>query len=178
MRLSFLEDLAQDVEDAAIEGFVDRFQLGEQAVINLALAGFLGDEVPEMADLLLADAVDAAEALFQAVRVPRQVVVHHQIGVLEVHAFTRGISGQQDADFRIGAEHFLAFAPFVAMHAAVDGGDGVGGAKHAADPPFQIVQGVLVLGEEDHLALTPVGIAHVGIVLEDLGKLVPFAVHA
>ena len=66
-----LEDLAKDVEYAAIEGFVDRFQLGEQAVIDLALAGFLGDEVPEMADLLLADAVDAPEALFEAVRIPR-----------------------------------------------------------------------------------------------------------
>jgi hypothetical protein len=32
-----------------------------------------------MADLRLADAVDAAEALLEPVRVPREVVVHHQV---------------------------------------------------------------------------------------------------
>ena len=52
----------------------------EQAEIYVAFAGFLGDEVPEVADLLLADTVDAAEALFEAVGVPRQIVVHHQVG--------------------------------------------------------------------------------------------------
>ena len=102
-----LEDLAEDVEDAAFEGLALDFELFEQAVIDIALAGFLGDEVPEVADLLLADAVDAAEALFEAVRVPRQVVVDHQVGVLEVHAFTGGIGGDQDADFGVGAEQRL-----------------------------------------------------------------------
>ena len=76
-------------------------------MIDIALAGFLGDEVPEMADLRLADAVDAAEALFEAVRIPRQVVVDHQVGVLEVHAFAGGIGGDQDADVGVGAEQRL-----------------------------------------------------------------------
>ena len=40
----------------------------EQAKIHVALAGFLGDEIPEVADLLLADTVDAPEALLKAVR--------------------------------------------------------------------------------------------------------------
>ena len=38
-----------------------------------------------MADLRLADAVDAAEALFQPVRVPGQVVVDHQVGALQMN---------------------------------------------------------------------------------------------
>ena len=63
-----LEDFAEDVEDAALEGLALDFQLLEQAVIDIALAGFLGDKVPEVADLGLADAVDAAEALFEPVR--------------------------------------------------------------------------------------------------------------
>ncbi len=65
------------------------FELLEQAVVDLAFAGVLGDEVPEVADLGLADAVDPAEALFQAVRVPGQVVVDHQVGALEVDALRR-----------------------------------------------------------------------------------------
>ena len=36
------------------------------------------------------------EALFEAVRIPRQIVVHHQIGVLQVHALARGIGGKVD----------------------------------------------------------------------------------
>ncbi len=109
------------------------FELLEQAVIDLALAGLLGDEVPEMADLRLADAVDAPEALFEAVGVPRQVVVDHEVGVLEVHAFAGGVGGDQHADFGVGAEQRLALAAFVAVRAAVDGDDGVGRAEHAGD---------------------------------------------
>ena len=47
-----LEDLAEDVEDPALEGLALDLELFEQAVIDVALAGFFGDEVPEMADLL------------------------------------------------------------------------------------------------------------------------------
>ena len=77
--------------------------------------------------------MDAAEALFEAVRIPRQVVVDHQVGVLEVHAFAGGIGGDQHADFGVGAEERLNAAALVAVRAAVDGDDGVGVAEHAGD---------------------------------------------
>ena len=64
-------------------------QLLQERAVDVALAGLLGDEVPEVADLGLADAVDAPEALLDAVRVPRQVVVHHQVGALQVDPFAR-----------------------------------------------------------------------------------------
>ena len=48
-----------------------------------------------MTDLCLADPVDAAEALFQPVRVPRQVVVDHQVAALQVDAFAGGVGRQQ-----------------------------------------------------------------------------------
>ena len=51
--------------------------------------------------------MDAAEALFEAVRIPRQVVVDHQVGVLEVDAFTGGVGGDEDADLGVGAEERL-----------------------------------------------------------------------
>ena len=58
-----LKDLAKDVEDATLESRADRFQLGKEAVVDLALSGLLGDEIPQVANLLLADAMNAAEAL-------------------------------------------------------------------------------------------------------------------
>ena len=159
-----------------LKRFVDYFELGEQTMIDFAFAGFLGHEVPEMADLLLANAVDAPEALFEAVRIPRQVVIDHEIGVLEVHAFTGSIGGEKDTDFGVGTEQGLAFPAFVAVRAAVNGNDGVGRAEDAADFPLQIVQGVAVLGEDYHLALATTCIAHVGIVLENFREFVPFAI--
>ena len=60
-----------------------------------------------MADLRLADAVDAAEAQFEAVRVPRQVVVHHEVRALQVDAFARGVGCQEDLHLRVMAERLL-----------------------------------------------------------------------
>ena len=99
-----LEDFAEDVEDAAIERLALDPKFFKQPEIDITFAGFLGDKVPEVTDLLLVDAVDATEALFEAVRIPRQVVVDHQVGVLEVHAFAGGIGGDEDADIGVGAE--------------------------------------------------------------------------
>jgi hypothetical protein len=140
----FLEHLTKNIEYASFECFVDGFQLDEQTMIDFALAGFLGHEVPEMTDLLLANAVDAPETLFETVRIPRQVVIDHEIGVLEVHAFTGSIGGEEDTGVGVGTEQGLPFAAFVAVRAAVNCDDCVGRAEDATDFPLQIVQRVKV----------------------------------
>ena len=91
---------------------------------HITFAGFLGDKIPEVTNFLLANAVDAPEALFEAIRIPRQVVVHHQVGVLEIDAFTGGIGGDQNAYLRVGTKDRLNAAALVAMGSAVDGDDG------------------------------------------------------
>ena len=63
-------------------------------MIDLAFASLAGDQVPKVADLLLADTVDSAEALFEPVGVPREVIVDHQVSVLEINAFARSIGCQ------------------------------------------------------------------------------------
>ena len=153
-------------------------ELLEQALVDIALAGFLGDEVPEVADLGLADAVDAAEALFQPVRVPRQVVVDHQVGVLEVDAFASGIRGDEDPHVGVGAEQLLDLAALVAVTPAVDGDDGVGVAEQPADLLLQVVQRVAVLGEDDQLALAPEASRISGVFWRSLREFVPLAVLA
>ena len=87
--------LAEYVEHLPAEGEAGLLQLVEQGAVHVALAGFRRHQVPQVAHLALADAVDAPEALLQAVRVPRQVVVHHQMGALQVDAFAGGVRSQQ-----------------------------------------------------------------------------------
>ena len=94
-------------------------------MIDLAFAGILGDKVPQVADFGLADAVNAAEALFQAVGIPGQVVVDHQVGALKVDAFAGGVGGNQDFDFLVVLERFLGLAPLLAPDSAVDDDDGL-----------------------------------------------------
>jgi len=115
-----LEHFAKNVEHPAFQRLAFDAEFFEQAKINVAFAGFLGDEIPQMANLLLADTVDAPEPLFKAVGIPRQIVVHHQICTLQIDAFTGGVGGNQHADFGVGTEKRLRFQAFVAMRAAVN----------------------------------------------------------
>ena len=87
---------AEDVVDAAAERLALLLELLEQPPVHLALAGLFGDQVPHVADLGLADAVHAAEALLDAVGVPRQVVVDQQVGALEVDALAGGVGGDEE----------------------------------------------------------------------------------
>ena len=173
-----LKDLAKDVEDAPLESRADRFQLGKEAVVDLALSGLLGDEIPQVANLLLADAMNAAEALLQAIRIPWEVVVHHEVRVLKVHAFASGICGNKDANLGIGTEESLPLAALVTLGAAMDGGDRAWGAKHTAHLLFQIVQSIPVLGEDDELAEPASCVPHAGVVLENLGEFIPLSIQA
>ncbi len=131
-----------------------------------------------MADLLLADAVDTPEALFEAVGVPRQIVVHHQVGILKVDAFTGGIGGNQHTDFGVRAKERLGLAAVIAVDATVNHDDGVMAAKYTGDFLVQVVQGVAVLAEDDDLAHPPACIVHLGFVLEDAREFVPLAILA
>ena len=96
--------------------------------------------------------MDAAESLLDAVRVPRQVVVDHQVGALEVHAFSGGVGGDQDLDDWVIAECVLHPAAILAADPSVDGHDGLWPTHECLDLGFEVVQRVPVLGEDDDLA--------------------------
>ena len=119
-----------------MESFALDFQLLQQAVVDIALAGLLGDKIPEVTDFRLADPVNAAEPLLQAVGIPGQIVIDHQVGVLEVDAFSRGVGSYQNADIGIGAEKRLEAAALVAVGAAMDRDNRVGVAKDPGDAPL------------------------------------------
>ncbi len=126
-------ELAEHVEDLAAQRLARLFELLQQLAIDVALAGLLGHQVPQVADLGLADAVDAAEALLEAVRVPRQVVVHHQVGALEVDALAGGVGGEQHLHLGVVLERLLRLQPLLAAHAAVDDDHGLRAAEQRGD---------------------------------------------
>ncbi len=99
----------------------------------------------------LADAVDTAEPLFEAVGVPRQVVVHHQVGALEIDPLSRSVGGKQHPDFGIVAECFLRFEPVAPIHPTMDHDHSLGATDHGGDAIMQVVERVLVFGEDDQL---------------------------
>jgi hypothetical protein len=75
------------------------------------------------------------------------------------------------------AEQLLHLAALFALDAAVDHDHGLFAADQAANLDGQVVQRVAVLGEDDQLALTAVGVVHLGRVCSS-GELVPLAVLA
>ena len=130
-----------------------------------------------MADFGLADAVDAAEALFNPVRIPGQVVVDHEMrAALKVHAFAGGIVRDHDAHDRIRIEGGDGGAACLAGNAAMDHDDGSRLADPRGDLLLQIFERVLRLGEDHDLApQARCGIEHDRLV-EDRFKLSPFGV--
>ena len=116
-----LEQFAEHVVDLAAKRLARLLQLLQQAAIDLALARVGGAEVPKVADLGLADAMDAAEPLLQPVRVPGQVVVDHEMrAALKIDALAGGIIGDHDAHDRIAVEGGDGGAAGLTGDAAVD----------------------------------------------------------
>ena len=131
-----------------------------------------------MADLGLADAVNAAEPLLDAVRVPRQVVVDHQMrAALKVHAFAGGVVGDHHADDGIAVECRDGRAPRLARDAAVDDDDAVR-ANGRRDLLLKVFERVARLGEDDDLAPKAGGGVADDRVVQDRLQLPPLRVLA
>ena len=88
---------------------------------NLGLDEFIA-WYTQVAHFGLADAVNSPEPLLQPIRVPRQVVVDHQMRALQVDAFACCVGGQQDENVLVLLERFLRFGTLLASHPAVNGG--------------------------------------------------------
>lgn len=95
-----------------------------------------------MADLCLANPVDATKALPQSIRVRGQIVVHHQVGALRINAFTCRIGRNEHLRFRILGEAFLILPALIAAHTAMNDDNGFTSADEGTDAFLQIIEGV------------------------------------
>ena len=150
-----LEQAAHDVEDLVrLKLPADQLQLVEERLQHAALARLARDEVDYDDRVVpLPVAVDPAHPLFEAGRVPRHVVVHHQPAELQVDSFAGGVGRYQVAGAAVverTAEQLHLRLPRAVVEAAVDQCDLPGEAEpiEAAD---QERRRVAVLGEDDEL---------------------------
>ena len=171
------EQLAEHIEHLVAEGLAGVVEFLQQLDIDLALAGVLRQQVPEVADLLLTNSVDASEALLQPVGVPGQVVVHHQVRPLQVHALARSVVGQQHHHLGVihkGMHHLAAFVPW---YTAMDLHHRFFPAEAVADLAGQVGERVLELGEQHQLSPAAVLIHHQRVI-EDPVQLHPLGIGA
>src|ERR1700682_243625 len=63
-------ELAQHIEHLPTKRLSRLFKLLQELMVDVAFTGFFRHEVPEVANLCLTDAMDAAKALFQAIGIP------------------------------------------------------------------------------------------------------------
>jgi hypothetical protein len=150
-RAPFELHFAEHIEYLAAERIARLRELLEQLAVDVALARLLGDEVPQMADLGLADAVNTPETLLEPIRVPGQIVVDHQVGALKVDALASRVGRQQHPHLGIVPEGFLRFHALLAAQTAMDDDDGGIAAEQRAYTRLQIVERVAVLGKHDEL---------------------------
>ena len=68
--------------------------------------------------VFLSVAVNAPHPLFQAIRVPRKIIVEHKVAELQVNPFARGLGCEEK--LRLLAERFLRRYPLFVRHFPVD----------------------------------------------------------
>src|SRR5579884_3121477 len=168
--------LAQHVKDLAAQRITFLLQLAQQRGKYLTLACLGGDEVPEMADLCLPDAVNAPETLLQAVGVPGQVVVDHQVGALQVDALSGGIGRHQNLHLRVLRKGLLRPETLLAVQAAVNRDHRLIAPQHGTNALAEVVERVAMLGEDHQLQALAPGIKHRFVALQQTRQFLPFAV--
>ena len=102
-----------------------------------------------MAYLNLPNTVDSPETLLQSVRVPGQIVIDHEVGVLQVHTFTGCIGGHQYLHVGICTETLLNVTAVKTFDVAVNGYHCVWIPQKALDAGLQIIEGVSIFCKYD-----------------------------
>ena len=152
----------------AAEFFADGFGLAHQGADDMVFGTLREDEVMAADDLFALElAVDATVALLHAGRIPRDVEME-EIGavVLEVHAFARGIRGDQNAqrvEIGRGVEGLFDFVEPSAAGTALIGGDALFGTVGVGEGGFELLAEVRLgfreLGEDQDAAVVPGAVA-------------------
>ena len=144
---------SQDIKYLSAKGVPGLFQFIQKSAVDIAFPGLLGHDIPQVTHFGLADAVDSAEALFKAVGIPGQVIVDHQMGALEVDAFSCRIRGQQNLDLRVVPEGFLDLEALFPANAPMNGDHRRFPAQKGGDSGVKVIQGIFMFSENNQFLL-------------------------
>ena len=181
--------LPQHVEHPIPQRVPLLLQLQQQPLEHRPLARLPRHQIPQVAHLPLPEAVNSPEPLLDPIRIPRQVVIDHQVRPLQVHALPRRIRRHQHDRPRIVHERMLRRPPRPAIQSAVNlhhrlgvivaapPAPTAGLAELRADPLHQVAERVAVLGENHQLPPRAPLVEHLRAV-QHLRKLAPLAVVA
>ena len=111
---------AKHIEYLPTQRLSGLFELFQQFAVNIAFTGIVCNQIPKMADLGLANPVDAAKALLKPVGIPGQVVIDHQVRTLKVDTLASSIRGQKHLNVWVVLEGLLDLQPFFASDTAMD----------------------------------------------------------
>ena len=132
-------------------GLADGLRHGLQFVgkqgVDALFDGIFGDEVVNLGDFLLAEAVDAADALLDGHGIPWQVVIEQNAGALEIDAFAASGGGNEELGAVFIPKAFGGF-DLVFQGPAFDGGELVI-AEDLRQFDAEEFQGFAILGEDD-----------------------------
>src|SRR5262245_26675430 len=120
-----------------------------------------------MADLRLPDAMNTSKALLKAIRIPREIIVHHQMRALQVDALPRSIGGHEDLHVCVLGKRRLGVPSLLASHAAMDRDHGLRTPEQDVEAVGQVCQGVPVLGEDDELTAVSLRVEHRWVALHE-----------
>src|SRR5262249_11103278 len=134
-------------------------------------------EVPKVTHFGLADAMNAAEALLKSIRIPRQVVVDHQVGAaLQVHAFARRVISDEDAYPRIVIERRDVGLAHIARDPALDHCHRFMLADPLTDVARQVFERIAWFSEDQQLSPLPGDLVDDRGLVEDFSELTPFSI--
>ncbi len=77
-------NFAENIKDLSAQCGAFFFNFFQELEENLTFASVIGDQVPQMANLFLPDSMNSPKSLFKPIRIPEQVIVNHEVGILQI----------------------------------------------------------------------------------------------
>ena len=125
------------------------------------------------------NSVNAPESLFDAIWVPRQIVIDDDVRRLQVDALASGIGGDEYANVFVLSESVLDVIALVAPRGAVYLDDGIGRPEKIFELFGEVLERIAMLGEDDEFWRSfarSKDVARVIIALQKRTELLPFAI--
>ena len=172
-QILFRKELADDIVNPVAAQFgANRLQFLKKTVKDGTLSRIGGDKIDDMHLVFLSVAVNAPHPLFQAIRVPRKIIVEHQVAELEVNSFARGFGCEKK--LRLIPKRILRRYPLFVRHFPVDNRDG--------KPPrlyllLKVSQRIKILREDENFLIRVFSVQFIKCISESLEFEFTFAVN-